>query len=624
MNFKTLGIWAAIVLVLMTAYAVFSQGAKPGGGGEISYSQLLKNIDSGDVKKADISGDVVKVEPRAGKPYAVNVPPNSDDLVKRLEARGAEIVYQKNSISLLGILFQMLPILLLIGVWIFFMRQMQGGTKGAMGFGKSKARLLTENKNRVMFDDVAGVDEAKEELQEVVEFLKDPSKFQRLGGKIPKGALLIGPPGTGKTLIARAVAGEAGVPFFTISGSDFVEMFVGVGASRVRDMFEQAKKNAPCIIFIDEIDAVGRHRGAGLGGGNDEREQTLNQLLVEMDGFEANEGIILIAATNRPDVLDPALLRPGRFDRQVVVPNPDVMGREKIIRVHMKNVPLAADVDVKTLARGTPGFSGADLANLVNEAALTAARKNRRMVTMHDFEHAKDKVMMGAERRSMAMSEDEKKLTAYHEGGHALVALSVAVADPVHKATIVPRGRALGMVMQLPEGDRYSMSFDMMTSRLAIMMAGRVAEELIFGKHKITSGASSDISAATSLARNMVTRWGFSDELGTVAYGDNQDEVFLGHSVARTQNVSGETMKKIDAEVRRLVKGGEDEAREILTEKLDGLHAIAKALLEFETLSGDEIIGVMKGVQPTRIEDESNKMPTGPVASVPVSSGVTA
>ncbi|SFJ18840.1 ATP-dependent zinc metalloprotease FtsH [Caulobacter sp. UNC279MFTsu5.1] len=624
MNFKTLGIWATIVVVLVMAYTVVSQGGKPGGNGEVSYSQLLKNIDSGEVKQADISGDVVKVEPKTGKPYNVNIPPNSEDLVKRLEARGSTIVYQRNSFSLLGLLFQMLPILLLIGVWIFFMRQMQGGTKGAMGFGKSKARLLTENKNRVLFDDVAGVDEAKEELQEVVEFLKDPAKFQRLGGKIPKGALLVGPPGTGKTLIARAVAGEAGVPFFTISGSDFVEMFVGVGASRVRDMFEQAKKNAPCIIFIDEIDAVGRHRGAGLGGGNDEREQTLNQLLVEMDGFEANEGIILIAATNRPDVLDPALLRPGRFDRQVVVPNPDVGGREKIIRVHMKNVPLAADVDVKTLARGTPGFSGADLANLVNEAALTAARKNRRMVTMHDFEHAKDKVMMGAERRSMAMSEDEKKLTAYHEGGHALVALNVAVADPVHKATIVPRGRALGMVMQLPEGDRYSMSFDMMTSRLAIMMAGRVAEELIFGKHKITSGASSDISAATSLARNMVTRWGFSDELGTVAYGDNQDEVFLGHSVARTQNVSPETMMKIDTEVRRLVKGGEDEARQILTEKLTELHAVAKALLEFETLSGDEIINVMKGIPPVRIEDESNKVPVGPVASVPVSTGVTA
>jgi cell division protease FtsH len=625
MNFKTLGIWAVIVLVLVTAYGVVSQGGKPGGGGETSYSQLLKNVDGGAVKKATINGDEVKVEPKTGKPYSVNVPTDSEDLVKRLEAQGSEIVYQKNSISLVSILFQMLPILLLIGVWIFFMRQMQGGTKGAMGFGKSKARLLTENKNRVLFDDVAGVDEAKEELQEVVEFLKDPAKFQRLGGKIPKGALLVGPPGTGKTLIARAVAGEAGVPFFTISGSDFVEMFVGVGASRVRDMFEQAKKNAPCIIFIDEIDAVGRHRGAGLGGGNDEREQTLNQLLVEMDGFEANEGIILIAATNRPDVLDPALLRPGRFDRQVVVPNPDVMGREKIIRVHMKNVPLAADVDVKTLARGTPGFSGADLANLVNEAALTAARKNRRMVTMHDFEHAKDKVMMGAERRSMAMSEDEKKLTAYHEGGHALVALNVAVADPVHKATIVPRGRALGMVMQLPEGDRYSMSYDMMTSRLAIMMAGRVAEELIFGKHKITSGASSDISAATSLARNMVTRWGFSDELGTVAYGDNQDEVFLGHSVARTQNVSPETMMKIDSEVRRLVKGGEDEARQILTEKLDGLHSVAKALLEFETLSGDEIVNVMKGIQPVRVEEDTIK-PTGPVASVPVSAptGVTA
>ncbi|MGR4865757.1 ATP-dependent zinc metalloprotease FtsH [Caulobacter sp. LARHSG274] len=624
MNFKTLGIWAVIVLVLVMAYGVVSQGGKTGGGGEVSYSQLLRNIDASQVRKADINGDVVKVEPKAGKPYTVNVPPNSDDLVKRLEARGAEIVYQRGGFSLVGLLLQMLPILLLIGVWIFFMRQMQGGTKGAMGFGKSKARLLTENKNRVLFEDVAGVDEAKEELQEVVEFLKDPAKFQRLGGKIPKGALLVGPPGTGKTLIARAVAGEAGVPFFTISGSDFVEMFVGVGASRVRDMFEQAKKNAPCIIFIDEIDAVGRHRGAGLGGGNDEREQTLNQLLVEMDGFEANEGIILIAATNRPDVLDPALLRPGRFDRQVVVPNPDVTGREKIIRVHMKNVPLAADVDVKTLARGTPGFSGADLANLVNEAALTAARKNRRMVTMHDFEYAKDKVMMGAERRSMAMSEEEKRNTAYHEGGHALVALSVPVADPVHKATIVPRGRALGMVMQLPEGDRYSMNFTQMTSRLAIMMAGRVAEELIFGKENVTSGASSDISAATSLARNMVTRWGFSDELGTVAYGDNQDEVFLGHSVARTQNVSPETMIKIDSEVRRLVKGGEDEARRILTERLEDLHAVAKALLEFETLSGDEIIGVMKGVRPVR-EEEVEKKPTGPVASVPVSpAGVTA
>ncbi|MET0274189.1 MAG: ATP-dependent zinc metalloprotease FtsH, partial [Phenylobacterium sp.] len=506
----------------------------------------------------------------------------------------------------------------LIGVWIFFMRQMQGGARGAMGFGKSKARLLTENKNRVTFDDVAGVDEAKDELTEIVDFLKDPQKFQRLGGKIPKGALLIGPPGTGKTLIARAVAGEAGVPFFTITGSDFVEMFVGVGASRVRDMFEQAKKNAPCIIFIDEIDAVGRHRGAGLGGGNDEREQTLNQLLVEMDGFEANEGIILIAATNRPDVLDPALLRPGRFDRQVVVPNPDVGGREKILRVHMKNVPLAADVETKTIARGTPGFSGADLANLVNEAALTAARKNRRMVTMRDFEDAKDKVMMGAERRSMVMSEDEKRNTAYHEGGHALVALTVPSADPVHKATIIPRGRALGMVMQLPEGDRYSMNFTQMTSRLAIMMGGRVAEELIFGKENVTSGASSDIQAATGLARSMVTRWGYSDALGMVSYGDNQEEVFLGHSVSRTQNVSEETAKIIDAEVKRLVQTGYDEAKRILTEKLDELHTLAKALLEYETLSGDEIIGVIKGVKPNR-EDSETKRPSGPAVAVPIS-----
>ncbi|NGM49056.1 ATP-dependent metallopeptidase FtsH/Yme1/Tma family protein [Caulobacter sp. 602-2] len=626
MNLRNVAIWLGVVFVLIMAYSVLRQGGPTGRAGEISYSQLLKNIDAGQVKSAEINGQQVKIASPDGKTtYTVNAPPNNEDLIKRLEARNAEIKIQDGGrFSLVNLFLNMLPILLLIGVWIFFMRQMQGGTKGAMGFGKSKARLLTENKNRVLFDDVAGVDEAKEELQEVVDFLKDPAKFQRLGGKIPKGALLVGPPGTGKTLIARAVAGEAGVPFFTISGSDFVEMFVGVGASRVRDMFEQAKKNAPCIIFIDEIDAVGRHRGAGLGGGNDEREQTLNQLLVEMDGFEANEGIILIAATNRPDVLDPALLRPGRFDRQVVVPNPDVAGREKILRVHMKNVPLAADVDVKTLARGTPGFSGADLANLVNEAALTAARKNRRMVTMHDFEHAKDKVMMGAERRSMAMSEDEKKLTAYHEGGHALVALNVPVADPVHKATIVPRGRALGMVMQLPEGDRYSMSFDQMTSRLAIMMAGRVAEELIFGKEKITSGASSDISAATNLARNMVTRWGFSDDLGTVAYGDNQEEVFLGHSVARTQNVSPETMIKIDSEIRRLVKGGEDEARRILTEKLEDLHSVAKALLEFETLSGEEIVGVTKGVAPKRDEPEEKK-PTGPVASVPVSpTGVTA
>ncbi|NQE63837.1 ATP-dependent zinc metalloprotease FtsH [Caulobacter sp. RHG1] len=622
MNFRNLAIWLVIIAVLGGVFVV-SQNQRTRNTGEVSYSQLLKDVDAGKIKSAEIAGQQVTATTADNKKLVVNAPMNSEELVNRMVAKNADVKFKSGSISPWAILIQLLPILLVVGVWLFFMRQMQGGAKGAMGFGKSKARLLTENKNRITFEDVAGVDEAKEELQEVVDFLKDPAKFQRLGGKIPKGALLVGPPGTGKTLIARAVAGEAGVPFFTISGSDFVEMFVGVGASRVRDMFEQAKKNAPCIIFIDEIDAVGRHRGAGLGGGNDEREQTLNQLLVEMDGFEANEGIILIAATNRPDVLDPALLRPGRFDRQVVVPNPDVAGREKIIRVHMKNVPLAADVDVKTLARGTPGFSGADLANLVNEAALLAARKNRRMVTMHDFESAKDKVMMGAERRSMAMSDAEKKLTAYHEGGHALVALRVPVADPVHKATIVPRGRALGMVMQLPEGDRYSMSYDMMTSRLAIMMAGRVAEELIFGKEKITSGASSDISAATSLARNMVTRWGFSDELGTVAYGDNQDEVFLGHSVARTQNVSPETMIKIDSEVRRLVKGGEDEARRILSTELDHLHSVAKALLEYETLSGDEILGVLKGELPTREEEENKETVVAP-SLVPLSPGAGA
>jgi cell division protease FtsH len=619
MNLRTLVIWGVIVVVLIGLYSMMTGGARQAGVTPVTYSKLLAKVNAGEVKSAVVRGSTVEIHDAGGKIYTAVTPSNQDDLIKRLEGQGADIdVKPAGGFTLMGFLLQSLPILLLIGVWIFFMRQMQGGARGAMGFGKSKARLLTEEKNRVTFDDVAGVDEAKEELSEIVDFLKDPQKFQRLGGKIPKGALLIGPPGTGKTLIARAVAGEAGVPFFTISGSDFVEMFVGVGASRVRDMFEQAKKNAPCIIFIDEIDAVGRHRGAGLGGGNDEREQTLNQLLVEMDGFEANEGIILIAATNRPDVLDPALLRPGRFDRQVVVPNPDVNGRERILRVHMKNVPLAADVDVKVIARGTPGFSGADLANLVNEAALMAARKNRRMVMMRDFEEAKDKVMMGAERKSMAMSEEEKRNTAYHEGGHALVALSVPASDPVHKATIIPRGRALGMVMQLPEGDRYSMNYEQMTSRLAIMMAGRVAEELIFGKEKVTSGASSDIQAATGLARNMVTRWGYSDKLGLVAYGDNQEEVFLGHSVSRTQNVSEETARVIDEEVKRLVQAGYDEARRILTERLDDLHTLAKSLLEYETLSGDEIINALKGVKPNR-EEKEPKRPAGPAVAVPLS-----
>ncbi|WP_309606350.1 ATP-dependent zinc metalloprotease FtsH [Phenylobacterium sp.] len=620
MNLRNLAIWGVIVVVLIGLYSmVVGVGGKSASAGEITYSQLLGKVNGGQVKKAEFRGASVVITDQASKTFTAVTPNNQDDLVKRLEDQHVDIsVKAAGGMTLLGFFLNSLPVLLLIGVWIFFMRQMQGGTRGAMGFGKSKAKLLTENKNRVMFEDVAGVEEAKDEVVEIVDFLKDPQKFQRLGGKIPKGALLIGPPGTGKTLLARAIAGEAGVPFFTISGSDFVEMFVGVGASRVRDMFEQAKKNAPCIIFIDEIDAVGRHRGAGLGGGNDEREQTLNQLLVEMDGFESNEGIILIAATNRPDVLDPALLRPGRFDRQVVVPNPDVNGREKILRVHMKNIPLAADVETKTIARGTPGFSGADRANLVNEAALMAARKNRRMVTQRDFEEAKDKVMMGAERRSMVMTEDEKKCTAYHEGGHALVALTVPAADPVHKATIIPRGRALGMVMQLPEGDRYSVNYEQMTSRLAIMMGGRVAEELIFGKDKITSGASSDIQAATGLARNMVTRWGYSEKLGLVSYGDNQEEVFLGHSVSRTQNVSEATANIIDAEVKRLVQAGYAEAKRILTEKLADLHTLAKALLEYETLSGDEIIGALKGVAPNR-EDSEARRPTGPALAVPIS-----
>jgi cell division protease FtsH len=517
----------------------------------------------------------------------------------------------------MSLISSMLPFVLLLGIWFLLMRQMGGGARGgAMGFGKSKARLLTENKNRVTFEDVAGIDEAREELQEVVDFLKDPARFQRLGGKIPKGALLVGPPGTGKTLTARAVAGEANVPFFTISGSDFVEMFVGVGASRVRDMFEQAKKNAPCIIFIDEIDAVGRHRGAGLGGGNDEREQTLNQLLVEMDGFEANEGIIIIAATNRPDVLDPALLRPGRFDRQIVVGLPDINGREKILKVHMRNVPLSQDVEAKIIARGTPGFSGADLMNLVNEAALLAARRAKRLVTMQEFEDAKDKVMMGVERKSMAMGEEEKRLTAYHEGGHALVALTVPHTDPVHKATIIPRGRALGMVMQLPERDKLSMSYRQMMSRMAVMMGGRVAEEIVFGKDAITSGASSDIEQATRLARAMVTQWGYSDELGTVAYGENQREVFLGHSVAQSQNVSEATAQKIDSEIKRLVDWGLNEARRILTERRDDLEKIAQGLLEYETLSGDEIKALLNGERPVR-DEPGARPPSGPTSALP-------
>jgi cell division protease FtsH len=623
-----MAILGAILLGAMAVYVAVARGGGPvvAPGDKaaaerpqrMNYSQLIAARDAGTIEAIEVRNQNITGQLENGSRFtAITQMPNSE-LIESIRASGATVeVADTTQRWWVGALITLLPFILIIGLWILIMRQMQGGARGAMGFGKSKAKLLTEHKGRKTFDDVAGVDEAKEELQEVVDFLKDPAKFQRLGGKIPKGALLVGPPGTGKTLLARAVAGEAGVPFFSISGSDFVEMFVGVGASRVRDMFEQAKKNAPCIIFIDEIDAVGRHRGAGLGGGNDEREQTLNQLLVEMDGFESNEGIILIAATNRPDVLDPALLRPGRFDRQVVVPNPDVSGREKILRVHMKDVPLAADVNVKTIARGTPGFSGADLANLVNEAALMAARKDRRMVTHRDFEDAKDKVMMGAERKSMAMNEEEKRLTAYHEAGHAIVAMNVKMADPVHKATIVPRGRALGMVMQLPEGDRYSMKYQQMVDRIAIMAGGRVAEELIFGKENITSGASSDIEQATKLARAMVTRWGFSEKLGTVAYGENQEEVFLGHSVARSQNVSEETARIIDEEVKRIVTSGWNEARRILTEKAEDHEKLSQALLEYETLSGEEIKDLLeKGVAPNR--DENNFPNAGPSVSVPI------
>ena len=618
-NFRNFAVWVIIAMLLFALFNLFQQPGSSTRADSLTYSEFIAKVEAGTVRDVTIAGDQITGKLNDGKAFETFAP-NDPNLVTTLSEKGVNISAQaaNSDGAFPGMLLSWFPILLMIGVWIFFMRQMQAGSGKAMGFGKSKAKLLTERHGRVMFEDVAGVDEAKEDLQEIVEFLRDPHKFQRLGGKIPKGALLVGPPGTGKTLLARAVAGEANVPFFTISGSDFVEMFVGVGASRVRDMFEQAKKNAPCIIFIDEIDAVGRHRGAGLGGGNDEREQTLNQLLVEMDGFEANEGVILVAATNRPDVLDPALLRPGRFDRQIVVPNPDVKGREKILKVHMRNVPLAPDVNAKTIARGTPGFSGADLANLVNEAALLAARRSRRLVTQSDFEDAKDKVMMGAERRSMAMNEEEKRLTAYHEGGHAIVAMNVPAADPVHKATIIPRGRALGMVMQLPEGDRYSMKFKQMTSRLAIMMGGRVAEELTFGADNVTSGAQSDIDQATKLARAMITQWGYSKELGMVSYGDNQEEVFLGHSVARTQNVSEETARKIDSEIKRLVDDGYKTARTILTKKKQDLEALAQGLLEYETLSGDEITDLLNGKPPSRDDDDSAKPKAKPGSSVPV------
>ncbi|MDQ6975384.1 MAG: ATP-dependent zinc metalloprotease FtsH [Mariprofundaceae bacterium] len=596
---KNILLWVAVGLVMMSVFNMFaapSEVSKP-----MSYSAFVERVDQGMVDKAVIADDQISGTYRdlSGDTKTFTVlAPNDPDLVRRLLANKVEVQAEHPAEVpfLVSILISWFPMLLLIGVWIFFMRQMQGGGKGgALSFGKSRAKLLNENTNKVTFDDVAGCDEAKLEVTEIIEFLRDPDKFTRLGGKLPKGVLLVGPPGTGKTLLARAVAGEADVPFFSISGSDFVEMFVGVGASRVRDMFEQAKKNSPCIIFVDEIDAMGRHRGAGVGGGNDEREQTLNQMLVEMDGFESNEGVILVAATNRPDVLDPALLRPGRFDRQVVVGRPDLNGRLQILHVHMKKVPLESSVDAKVIARGTPGFTGADLANLVNEAALIAARFNRDKVRAIDFDEAKDKVMMGAERRSMIMTEDEKRCTAYHEAGHALVAVHCPASDPIHKMTIIPRGQALGMVMRLPEKDEYSQSREKMHANLAIAMGGRVAEEMIFGYDKVTSGAAGDIQMATGLARNMVTRWGLSDKLGPLQYGENEEEVFLGRSVARQQHVSDETSRLIDTEIRRFIDLSYEQAKSILTTHLDDLHCLTKALLEYETLSGKEITQILAG-----------------------------
>ena len=612
MNLKNLFMWVIIVLLSVGLFNLFQNPNNTNyTKNKFSFSKFLTEVENGRVVEVEIQGNNIGGVLSDGTTFTT-YSPNYPNLVEKLSEKEISIIatpLEDKMPSLLGVLLSWFPMLLLIGVWVFFMRQMQGGKGGAMGFGKSKAKLLTEAQGKVTFNDVAGVEEAKEEVEEIVEFLKDPKKFSRLGGKIPKGALLIGPPGTGKTLLAKAIAGEASVPFFSISGSDFVEMFVGVGASRVRDMFEQGKKNAPCIIFIDEIDAVGRSRGAGLGGGNDEREQTLNQLLVEMDGFDTNEGIILIAATNRPDVLDPALLRPGRFDRQVVVGNPDILGREAILKVHIKKINTGPDVKLRTIARGTPGFSGADLANLVNESALLAARKNKRVVTMSDVEEAKDKVMMGAERRSMVMSEDEKKLTAYHEGGHAIVALNEKVSDPIHKATIIPRGRALGMVMRLPERDQLSITREKMYSDIAVAMGGRIAEEIIFGHDKVTSGASSDIDMATKMAKNMVTKYGMSKDLGPIAYGENEEEIFLGRSVTKTQNISEETAKKVDSEVKKIVETGYARAKQVLTEKVDDLHKLAKALLIHETLSGDEIRDlILKNVNPKKVlnPDSSN------------------
>ena len=591
---KSMLVWGGIFLALLMVVTMFNSGVQTAGT-EIGYSDFRNKVAEGSVEKVQIAPETIVGQLKNGQTFTTTPVAGDTQLTELLDENGVEYagVAPERMNLFLVIIMQALPFILILGIAFFAMRQVQkGGGGGAMGFGKSKAKLLTEKQGRVTFEDVAGIDEAREELEEIVEFLKDPQRFSKLGGQIPKGALLVGSPGTGKTLLARAIAGEAGVPFFTISGSDFVEMFVGVGASRVRDMFEQAKKNAPCIVFIDEIDAVGRHRGSGLGNSNDEREQTLNQLLVEMDGFEANEGIIIIAATNRPDVLDPALLRPGRFDRQVVVPIPDIEGREKILAVHMKKVPLAPDVNPRTIARGTPGFSGADLANLVNEAALLAARRNKRLVAMQEFEDAKDKVMMGTERRSMVMTDDEKKMTAYHEAGHALVSVNEEASDPIHKATIIPRGRALGMVMRLPERDNYSYHRDKMHANLAVSMGGRVAEEIIFGHDKVSSGASSDIQYATDLARNMVTKWGMSDKLGPLMY-EQQQEGYLGMGQSQRTMGSAETNQLIDGEIRKLVEDAHKRATDILTKQEDKLHLIAQAMLEYETLTGDEINQLM-------------------------------
>ncbi|MDE2435947.1 MAG: ATP-dependent zinc metalloprotease FtsH [Sphingomonadales bacterium] len=611
---KNLLIWGGIFLVLLSVVSLFN-ARSDAAQTQLGYSDFRTKVAEGTVTSVEVGENRITGKLKTGETFSTVPVPNDPTLQPLLQEKGVKYEGKapEQGSLLFALLFNILPFVLLIGLAFFAMRQLQkGGGSGAMGFGKSKAKLLTEKQGRVTFADVAGIDEAREELEEIVEFLKDPHRFAKLGGQIPKGALLVGSPGTGKTLLARAIAGEAGVPFFTISGSDFVEMFVGVGASRVRDMFEQAKKNAPCIVFIDEIDAVGRHRGHGLGNSNDEREQTLNQLLVEMDGFEANEGIIIIAATNRPDVLDPALLRPGRFDRQVIVPLPDIEGREKILEVHMKKVPLAPDVEARTIARGTPGFSGADLANLVNEAALLAARRNKRLVARQEFEDAKDKVMMGAERRSMVMTDDEKKMTAYHEAGHAIVSVFEPASDPIHKATIIPRGGALGMVVRLPERDRYSYHRDQMHAQLAVAMGGRVAEEIIFGHEKVSSGASSDIQQATSLARNMVTKWGMSDKLGPLQY-EEQSEGYLGYGASARTMQSAETNKLIDAEIRGLVEGGHKRAIAILKGNEDKLHLLAKALLEYETLTGDEINGLIKDGKIDRPDQPAGALRAAPV-----------